>query len=283
MIIVTGANGHLGRGVVNRLLQLVPATQIAVTVRDVAKAADLASQGVHVRHGDFDAPETLAEGFAGAERLLLISTDVVGEARVQQHRNAVDAAKAAGVQHLVYTSVTNPDPASPFVAAASHAATEAYIRQSEIPFTILRNTIYMEILPMLVGAAFAGGPIEAPADGPVAYATRADLAEGTANLLASGGHLNEVLELNGAEALDLERAAQIVSELLGRPVERRVVSNEAYREQLVANGFPAPGADMFLGIFAALHQQRFATVHPDLETLLGRPPVTAAAFLQQAR
>lgn len=282
MLIVTGANGQLGRAVVEHLLQRLPADQIGVSVRNPASAADLAQRGVHVRHGDFADPATLRTAFAGATGLLIISVDVIGPVRVELHRNAIDAAKEAGVQHVVYTSVIDPDPASPFAAAADHAATEAYLRESALRYTILRNGLYAETLPMLVGAAVAGGPLEAPVDGPVAYVARADLAEAAANVLAQGGATNQVLDLTGGEALDLAAVAGIVSRLLDRPVTREVLPDAVYRGRLVGAGMPGPGADIFLGIFAAIRAGRFAAVDPALARILGRPPVSVDAFLAGA-
>lgn len=280
MILVTGANGHLGRAIVDRLLTVLPTEQLAVSVREPARASELAERGVTVRRGDFANPTGLADTFAGVERLLLISTDVVGPERVQLHCHAIAAARQAQVRHLLYTSIVDPDPASPFAAAADHAATEQAIRDSGLPFTMLRNGLYMDTLPLLVGGAFAGGAIDAPADAPVAYVARADLAEATANLLAAGGHIGEVLDLTGGEALDLAQVGAVVAALLGRPVERRVLSDDAYRAQMTAAGVPAAGVETLLNIFAAIRQGRFAAVSLALSALLGRAPQTAEAFLR---
>lgn len=279
MILVTGANGHLGRAVVEQLLQRVPADQIGVSVRNPAHATELAQRGVQVRHGDFAEPATLRAAFQGATQLLIISTDVLGATRVELHRQAINAAKEAGVAHVVYTSVIDPDPASPFAAAADHAATEAHLRESQLHYTILRNGLYAETLPMLIGAAVAGGAIEAPADGAVAYVARAELAEATANILTQGSFRNEAINLTGGVALDLADVAELVSRLVDRPVARQVLADAAYRERLLGAGMAAPGADVFLGIFAAIRDGRFATVDSTLAQILGRPPMTVEAFL----
>ncbi|GAB4213530.1 MAG: NAD(P)H-binding protein [Roseiflexaceae bacterium] len=282
MLLVTGANGQLGRAVVEHLLERVPASQIAVSVREPARAADLAERGVQVRRGDFADPAGLAEAFEGVERLLLISTDVVGPARVQLHRNAVAAARQAQVGQLFYTSIVDPDPASPFSAAADHNATEQAIRESGLRHTLLRNGLYMETLLLLSQGALASGVMAAPADAPVAYATRSDLAEAAANLLAQGGHQDQALDLTGGEALDLAQVGQLLGAITGRPVERQVLHDAAYRELLAAAGMPEGGATIFLQIFAAIHQGRFATVSPALEQLLGRPPQRPTDFLRAA-
>lgn len=282
MIVITGANGHLGRGIVTHLLAHLPADQIAVSVREPAKATDLALRGIDVRHGDFAIPATLKEAFRGATRLLLISTDIIGPTRVALHRNAIEAARSAQVSHLVYTSVVDPDPQSPFSGAADHAATETAIRESGLRYTLLRNSFYMETLPLLVQSAVAGGPVAAPADGPTAYVARADLAEATANLLIQGGYEHQALELTGPQALDLAQAAHIISSLLGRSVERIVLTDDDYSAQLLAAGLPAAAVTMFLQIFATLREGRFARVAPDLHALLGRAPQSPDQFLRTA-
>jgi NAD(P)H dehydrogenase (quinone) len=280
MIVVTGGNGKFGRGVVERLLELLPAERIAVSVREPERAADLAARGVSVRRGDYGDPASLAAAFAGAERLLLVSASVTGPERVRLHRNAVDGAKAAGVPHILYTSIVAPDPASAFAPTADHVATEEHIRASGLRWTFVRNSLYMESVPALVGGALAGGAVEGPADGPIAWAARADLAEATANLLAAGGHLDEALELTGGEAVDLTALAAIVGRLTGRQVERRVLSDAAYREGLLAFGVPPAGADVLLSIFAASREGRFAAVSPALGRLLGRAPTTVEQLLR---
>jgi uncharacterized protein YbjT (DUF2867 family) len=281
MIVVTGANGQLGRAVVEQLLDLVPATKIAVSVRDPAHAAELAARGVEVRHGDFAQTTSLSTAFRGAEKLLLISTDVIGPQRVELHRNAVEAAREAGVKHLLYTSIVDPDPASPFAAAADHAATEDAIRTSGLPFTMLRNGLYMEVLPMLLQGGIATGVVHAPADGPTAFVSRSDLAAATAKLLVRGGGVDEVLDFTGSEAMDLAQAAQIAGDIIGHKIERRVISDEAYIEQMRAVGVPAEGAAGFARIFTAMSQRRFASVSPVVGELLGRAPISPAQFLRQ--
>lgn len=283
MIIVTGGNGKLGRGIVERLLQLVPAEGIGVSVREPERAADLAARGVSVRRGDYADPAGLAAAFAGAERVLLVSASISGPERVRLHRNAIDAAKAAGAPHVLYTSIVAPDPASPFAPTVDHVATEEYLRASGLRWTFLRNSLYMESVPALVGGALAGGAVEGPADGPIAWAARADLAEATANLLAAGGHLDAAVELTGGEAVDLDALAAVVGRLTGRQVERRTLSDAAYREGLLAFGVPPAGADVLLSIFAASREGRFAAVSPALGRLLGRAPTTAEELLRAAQ
>ncbi|NOK58180.1 MAG: hypothetical protein GFH25_541210n26 [Chloroflexi bacterium AL-N10] len=153
--------------------------------------------------GDFRDPASLQEAFAQARRLLLISTDNPGPDRVLLHRNAIDAAQKTGVDHVLYTSLSNPDATATCHVVADHAHTEAYLQESDIPYTILRNNIYAEPVPMLIANAFHNQPIELPEDAPVAYVTRHDLADATAHLLMHGGYINEILDLTRLEALTI--------------------------------------------------------------------------------
>ncbi len=291
MIVVTGANGQLGRGIVNHLLEMVPAEQIAVSVRDTAQAADLAARGVRVRHGDFSDPAGLAHAFEGADRALLMSTTPAPNA-VAQHKAALEAAQAAGAQQVVYVSFMDRDPDSPFHAAAAHAATEELIRAAGMPYTFLRNALYADGLPRMLGHGLQTGVIEAPADGPVAWAVRDDLAEAAARVLAEGSHLNEGLLLTGPQALDMADIAAVATQILGHPIERRVIPDEAFIANLAAMmaagtpppaGGPPPNAEAmargFLGMYLAMRQGRFAEVSPTLGELLGRAPHTVADVL----
>ena len=142
MIVVTGATGLLGGAVVERLLGKAPATEIGVSVRDPAKATALADRGVRVRRGDYDDAASLAHAFEGAEQLLLVSAAATGEPALRQHRTAIDAARAAGVRRVVYTSHMGANPASPFAPMPDHAATEALLADSGLAFTALRNGFY---------------------------------------------------------------------------------------------------------------------------------------------
>jgi NAD(P)H dehydrogenase (quinone) len=312
MIVVTGANGQLGRGIIGHLLKLAPAEQIAASVRDPGKAQDLAKRGVRVRYGDFGDPASLAAAFEGAERVLIMST-TPAPGPVERHRAALEAARAAGAKQIVYVSFIDRDPASPFHAAAAHAETETLIRASGTPYTFLENDLYADGLPMMLAQGLQSGVIEAPADGPVAWAVRDDLAEAAARILAEGSHVNEALPLTGPQALDLAGLAAVAGKVLGRPIERRVVPDELFIERMAAmmaaggppgrpggpagsppggpgGGAPAggPPPDMtvmargFLGMYLAMRQGRFAGVSPLLRQVLGRAPRSIEDFLRQS-
>ncbi len=282
MIIVTGANGQLGRAVAERLLQLVPAGQIGVSVRDPEKARELEGQGVRVRRGDFDDPASLAHAFEGASRVLIVSANSMGETAVRQHCAAIDAAKAAGAGRIVYTSHMGVDSASPFPPMADHAATEAALRDSGVTSTALRNGFYAESAALFLGNAITTGELAAPEDGPIAYTSHPDLAEAAAIALTGEGFDGATPDLTGSEAVDLAGVAALASKLAGRPIRRVVVSDADYLAGLVAKGIPEERAGMLLGLFAASRQGRFARVDPALARLLGRPATPLRDVLKAA-
>ena len=272
MIVVTGATGLLGGAVVERLLGKVPAAEIGVSVRDPAKATALADRGVRVRRGDYDDAASLAHAFEGAEQFLLVSAAATGEPALRQHATAIDAARAAGVRRIVYTSHMGANPASAFAPMPDHAATEAMLADSGLAFTALRNGFYTSSGRMLLGQAFETGELAAPADGPVSWTAHDDLAEAAAIVLTDEGRFEgPTPPLTGSAALDL---AGLAAEVIGRPIRRTVLTDAQYREAL-----PEPVAEMLLGLFAASRAGEFAAVDPTLGELLGRPPLTVRDVL----
>lgn len=274
MIVVTGATGQLGRLVVERLLERVPASQVGVSVRSPEKAADLAARGVRVRQGDFNDAASLGESFAGAERLLIISADVVGAERIKQHATAIEAARAANVGLIAYTSIVDAA-TSPLALAQDHKATEELIRASGIAFALLRNTFYSEFVADQVGPALERGVLlTAAGAGRLATAARADLAAAAAAVLATEGHRNAVYELTGAESWTYDDLAAVVARLSGRPVVHASVSDAELAATLAGAGLPAPVVELLGGIHRGIREGALARVSPDLERLIGRKPTT---------
>jgi NAD(P)H dehydrogenase (quinone) len=283
VIIVTGATGQLGRGIVEQLLARVPPDQVGVSVRDPEKASEFAARGVRVRRGDFADPATLNDAFEGASQVLIVSVDELGDAAVTRHAAAIDAARAAGAQRILYTSHMGAAPDSPFAAAPDHAATEALLRDSGVSYTSLRNGFYANTATMLVGQALQTGTLTAPEDGPVSWTAPADLAEAAAIALSQEGALDGITPpLAGAEAVDLTALAAIASDVHGREITRVTVSEDEYRNTLVAHGTPQRFAEMFLGMFRASRRGDFASTDPTLQRLIGHLPTTIRDVLAKA-
>jgi NAD(P)H dehydrogenase (quinone) len=184
MYVITGATGHLGSQIVERLLERVPAESVGVSVRDATSAASLAERGVRVRTGDFTEPATLAHAFEGAQRVLVVSASIRGDGAVTANRAAVDAARAAGAERILYTSHQAASKDSLFPAQLTHAATEQHLAGLGVPFTALRNGFYASTLGFMIAGAVESGQLVAPADGPVSWTDHADLAEVGAIALA---------------------------------------------------------------------------------------------------
>lgn len=274
MILVTGANGQLGRRIVEHLLTRNSAdTPLAVSVRDPAKAADLAARGIAVRQGDFDAPETLATAFAGVTRLVLISTDGPKAVRIGQHRTAIQAAKTAGVWHIVYTSFLDADAASPSEFAQVHAATEVDLRASGLRLTLLRNPLYADFLPMTFAGALQSGVLHLPTGtGRTSFLSRDELAEATAAAALAPSLPKDVYELTGAEAVDFGTLAGIVGSKTGKTLRYEPVDEASYAKALEGFGLPGWLAAAMANMYTAVAQGRFAQVTGDFAALTGRAP-----------
>lgn len=282
MIVVTGATGKLGHAVVEHLLDRVPAEQLAVSVRDPDTAQDLADRGIRVRHGDFADPESLARSLQGASRVLVVSVNSTGPARIAMHRTAIEAARDAGAERVFYTSHAGAAPQSPFPPMPDHYATEEILHASGVAGTALRGGFYADSAVMLLGDAVESGELSAPEDGPVNWTTHADLSEAIATAIADPDLAEATLELTGAEAIDLAGVAAAAAELTARPIRRVVVPDDAYRDRMLARGLPPERADMLLGIFQASRQGGFTRIAPTLERLIGRPPTPLRDVLEDA-
>ena len=283
MILVTGANGHLGRHIVERLAARLGGTsQIAASVRDTAKAADLAERGIAVRHGDFDQPATLARAFAGIDKLVLVSTDGPKDVRITQHHSAITAAKAAGVPHILYTSFLDVAADSPAEFAAVHRATEADLAVSGLKVTLLRNPLYADYLPMTAGAALQSGVFQLPAGGGRAsFISRAELAEAIAAAAIAPRLAKDVYELTGQATQDYHGVAAAIAQAGGKPVRYEPVSEDAYALALEGHGVPAWLARALANMYSAVAAGKFDRVTNDYAALVGHPPRPLACLAQE--
>lgn len=281
MIVITGATGALNGATVDHLLERLPAHDVVVAVRDRAKAQRFADLGVATRLGDYADPGCLPAAFEGADQLLLVSSNDPGADAVSLHRVAIDAAVAAGVERILYTSHQGASPNTPFGPGRDHAATEQLLSESGVAWTSLRNGFYAHSLGWLAGPWRETGVIAVPADGPVSWTDRGDLAEAAAVILASNGAYEGPTTLTANAAVSFHQIAQIASELTGRTIETVVMDQDEWVEAQTAAGKP-PGAVRFtLGMYQAAHQGFFAGVDPLLGTLLGREPLSVQEVLSQ--
>ena len=270
MIVVTGATGQLGKLVVERLLQVVPAGQIVAVVRDPQKAQAFAAKGVQVRQADYSRPDSLVAAFTGADKVLLVSSSEVGH-RVPQHQAVTDAARAAGVKLLAYTSILNAD-TSDLLLAKEHQPTEAYIRASGVPFTFLRNGWYTENhTGSLAAAVEHGAVLGAAKDGRFATATRADYAEAAVAVLTGEGHENKVYELGGDAPYTLAEFAAEVAQQANKPIVYKDLPQEEYAKALASFGLPEGLAHAIADADAGASRGELDTGSHDLSTLIGRP------------
>ncbi len=280
-LLVTGASGHLGRRVLELLLESQSGQVMAVT-RHPEKLADFAQRGVLVRQGDFDVPENLIAAFTGADRVLIISTDVVGESgrRLKQHVNAVQAAEKAGVSHVVYTSLTNPEAGTPVVLAPDHYGTEQALAQSSLGWTVLRNNIYADGLLFTLGQALKTGVLTSAAgDGKAAYVTREDCARAAAAALASAFTGQRTLDITGPVAYSQGELAQIATQLTGTQVNYVPATAETIIGYMVQAGLPRSLAEAYVSFDVGIAQGFFSRVSHDLAELTEHAPMSAAEFL----
>jgi len=279
-ILVTGATGKFGSTVVDSLLKRGLAAQLAVSVRNPAKASSYKERGIDVRQGDFDDSASLTRAFSGVDRLLIISTDGDNETRIRQHKTAVHAAQAAGVRFIAYTSISNASN-NPLSLAEVHRATEDAIRATRIPYAFLRNNWYLENELGFVQAALAGAPITTSAGkGRVGWALRADYALAAAAVLADGRYENTIYELSGPLATYDDFAAAL-GQVLGHQVSVEHVDDAAYGKSLTGAGLPAFVVSLFVGFASQIRAGALAVESNDFQKILGHPVTPLREALQQ--
>ncbi|WP_148631145.1 SDR family oxidoreductase [Bacillus sp. E214] len=279
-ILVTGATGKLGSKVVESLLKSIPASELAVSVRNPEKAEGLRDSGVEVRYGDFDHRETLENAFRGIDRLLIISADGDNETRIRQHTNAVQAAERAGVKFIAYTSLANATD-SKILIAPPHVATEAAIIKTGISYSFLRNNWYLENELGSIQGAIAGAPwITSSGEGKVGWALQQDYADAAAAVLVGNGHENTVYELSGP-LLTQEELASSLGNVLGKAVPVQQVSDEKYAEIMKGLGVPDLMIPFVAGIQASIRNGSLEVASNDFEKVLSRPVTPINEALNQ--
>jgi NAD(P)H dehydrogenase (quinone) len=275
---VTGATGQLGRIVVEKLKQKIAAESIVALVRTPEKAADL---GLETRVFDYSKPESLAVALKGIDKLLLISSNEIGQ-RLPQHTAVIEAAKQAGVKLLVYTSILHADTSS-LGLAGEHLATEALLKASGLVYTILRNGWYTEnYTGSAKGAIGAGAFIGCAGKGKISSAARVDYAEAAAVVLAADGHENKIYELAGDEAYTLPELAAEISRQSGKTIPYNNLTETQYADILKSFGLPESLAEMLADSDTGASKGGLYDDSHVLSTLIGRPTTSLAIVLSKS-
>ncbi|MDU0372693.1 SDR family oxidoreductase [Hymenobacter endophyticus] len=277
-IAITGATGQLGRLVIEKLKTQVPADQLVALVRNPAKATDL---GVEAREADYAQPATLGAALAGVDKLLLISSSEVGQ-RATQHHNVIEAAKQAGVKHIIYTSVLHAD-TSPLSLAEEHRATEAELKASGVAYTLLRNGWYTENYTGSVPGAVAGGAfIGSARNGRISSATRADFADAAVAVLTGEGHEGKTYELAGDNSYTLTELAAEISRQTGKDIPYRDLPVADYAAALAGFGVPEGFAHGLASWDADAAEGALFDESRQLSKLIGRPTTPLATAVAAA-
>ena len=280
MIVVTGATGHYGRKVLEGLSSRVSASSLGVSVRDPEKAADFAAKGIRVEKASFTEPATLAAAFDGAEQVLLVSANVLGDEAVMLHGNAIQAAKGAGVKRILYTSHQAASPVSKVAFARDHAATEELLKASGVDFISLRNGFYAESCLYQLGGMQATGKLALPGDGRVSWTLRDDLAQAAVAALTDTSLFQGVTApLTASRTYTFAEIARLASDILGREIVFESISEESYRQAALQYGFRETMVGMLLSMFEAIHDNEFNIVDLTLERVLMRKPAEFEAVL----
>lgn len=284
MILVSGATGQLGKATIENLIEKgIEPSSISALVRDAAKAEDLKAKGVIVKVGDYDNYESLVTAMKGEEKLLLVSgTDIPN--RLVQHKQVIDAAKEAGVKHVVYTSFArkNNTESNPLgIVAAAHIETDKYLKASGLDYTIMLNGLYADVLPMFIGQNVAETGVFYPAgEGKTSFTLRADMAEAAATILSTDGHANKEYIIAGSKKYSFQEVADLLSEMLGKPVAYISPDVETYKATLAQVGVPDMYIGMNIAFGEAIKQGEFETEMSDLEVILGRPAADLKGYLK---
>ncbi|MFF2089092.1 SDR family oxidoreductase [Paenibacillus sp. NPDC058174] len=283
MILVTGATGNLGIAAINHLLTKIEPENITALARNRTKAASFEEKGVNIRLGEYDDINSLEKAMQGVDKVLLISSNDQGKL-LQQHKNVVDAANKAGVNHLIYigSAVKEFESSTLHTMLEPHFQTEDYIKESQIPYTILRNTIYADALPMFLGDNVFDTGIYLPAgNARVPFALRRELGEAAANVSLQPNHENKTYVLTGSQHYSFENLAEILSEISGKTVNYINADLKSFEETLRSAGVPEYAISALSGYVTDMREGRYTLLTNDLESILGRKPLSLKEGLKE--
>jgi NAD(P)H dehydrogenase (quinone) len=282
-VAVTGASGNLGRKTAELLLERLTPADVVLLTRTPDRLADLTDRGVAVRRADFDERQSVVDALESVDRMLLVSADQVGR-RLAQHRAAIEAAKAAGVGHVIYTSIPNPVEANPAGVVPDHRATEEALKASGLAWTFLRNNLYAEYqIPTAAQAIAAGRLVTNLGDGRTAYVSRDDCAAAAAAVLAGTGHEGRAYDITGPDAISAADLAALASEIGGQDVAVVPVDDETLITGMTGGGLPEVVARLLTSFGTATREGFLETVSTAVEDLTGNPPRTLRDVLVAAR
>ncbi|TGL32623.1 SDR family oxidoreductase [Leptospira koniambonensis] len=278
-VLVTGASGHLGKIVLEELLKKGH-NKIIATTRKPESLENFAKRGVTIRKASFDDPASLVTAFQGADRILIISTDNIGN-RIPEHSAAVDAAVKVGAKRILYTSLTKADEI-PVTFAFEHEGTEEKIKQSGLAYTILRNNLYSDyLIPKLQHAVASGSIYGSGGEGSCAYVSRTDCAKAAAAALLSQESGNKILEISGPKAWTYAELAKFTSELTGVSVSYVDLPAEELSKVLVGAGVPKPMADALASFDVSIREGYVKDVNTSLKDLIGEALQDVTALLKE--
>ena len=284
MILVTGATGNLGKATINSLLNKdISANHIAALVRDESKSAEFKSKGIQVRIGDYQNFESLKSAFGDVDKLLLISSSAEIAQRFEQHKNVINAARESGVNHIIYTSFDMKDLRRSIMTGdvQYHADTSDYLKQIAVPYTLMNNTLYADMIPVICGKNILKNGISIPAGvGKVPFLPITEMAEALAVVLTTPGHENKEYVIAAEHAFSFAEIAGIISEITGTTIAYNQTEVTAYVAQLVQLGVSEDDAAYLARFAGAIARGEFDTNKSDVKQLLGRTTVSLSDFLR---
>ena len=283
MILITGATGHFGTATINSLLEKgISASDITALVRDEDKAAGLKEKGIQIKIGDYHNYDSLKEALKGVEKLLLVPSSDLNE-RLQQHKNVINAAIENGVKQIAYTSIDIDSFTESVIPLVSqiHSDTADFLKESGVPYTLLNDTLYADLIPAFAGEKVLETGIFFPAgDGKTPFVARTEMAEAAAVVLTTEGHENREYAITAETAYSFAEIAAIITEITGNDVQYLRPEADAYIAHLVKVGVPEGNARFFAGFGVAIGKGEFDTNRSDLGRLLGRKPLELKEFLK---